>query len=61
MNDAINQPAFPDFEATLVSDPTATFGRVGYGGVYYFVDDMHNINLVGPNGSFQMFNINRWI
>ena len=40
------------FNVTLVSDATATFGRIGYDGVYYSGDDIHKVNLVSLDGEF---------
>ena len=40
------------FDVTLVSDATAAFERVGYDGVLYSGDDIHNVNLVSLDGEF---------
>jgi nicotinamidase-related amidase len=40
------------FDATLISDATATFERKGFDGVMYSADVMHQINLVSLSDEF---------
>lgn len=40
------------FDATLVSDATAAFDRIGYDGRHYSGDEIHRVNLVSLDGEF---------
>jgi nicotinamidase-related amidase len=40
------------FTVTVVSDATATFGRIGHDGRYYGPDDIHRLALVSLHGEF---------
>lgn len=40
------------FQPYLISDATATFGRMGNSGKYYSADEIHEINLVSLNQEF---------
>lgn len=40
------------FEATLISDATATFERMGHNGSHFTAEQMHNINLAALNEEF---------
>ena len=40
------------FDVVLVSDATATFGRIGYDGIHYSAEDIHRVNLVSLDGEF---------
>lgn len=40
------------FDATLVTDATAAFERIGYDGVHYSADEIHRVNLVSLDGEF---------
>jgi len=40
------------FDATLVSDAAAAFGRVGFDGRNYSADEIHAVNLVSLDGEF---------
>lgn len=40
------------FEVTLVADATATFDRLGYDGVIYRAEAIHNIHLASLHGEF---------
>ncbi|MDA8278738.1 MAG: cysteine hydrolase family protein [Actinomycetota bacterium] len=40
------------FEVYLISDATATFGRIGDDGKYYSAEAIHKINLVSLSGEF---------
>ena len=44
------------FNVTLVADATATFERVGYNGIHYSAEDVHQINLLSLQNEFCRIN-----